>query len=361
MTPKERITSILKKKPHDCLSWTALIDNNTLDLLPEHLKGNYGIDFYKHIKCDILLLDGWNTPYVFRSPELKWSPKVSIETYKDSEKVIRNISTPEGTLTAVCGKNGHPLKYMVDCLEAVRIYTVMWEQAEFVRHDDGETLKKLENLVDENGVITRFWGPSTIPRLLEMDMGTVNFYYLLHDYPDEMKRLIDTMHRKELDAFRILAEGPCSCVILVENTSTYYISPKIYQQFNMPHQQEFVKIIKNAGKTAILHMCGHVRNILHLIKETGCDGIHALTPPPTGDTPWELALDILGEDTIIISALDPSVFLLNKIQDIPPALDLLITERLKKANFILGVFADGISVEPERFYAISQWVEKNRK
>ncbi len=236
----------------------------------------------------------------------------------------------------------------------------MWEEADFLEFDDREIFNKLEELVGENGVVTRFWGPSAIPRLLEIDMGTENFYYLLNDYPKEMKVLIDTIHEKEKDAFRILAQGPCDCVILVENTSTYYISPKIYELYNMLHQRDFVEITRNAGKTAILHMCGHVKNILHLIKETGCDGIHALTPPPTGDTPWELALDILGQDTIIIGALDPSVFLLSKIQEIPARLDSLVKEKLKKANFILGVFADGIKVELERFYAIARWIEKNR-
>jgi len=361
MSPKQRITSILNKKPHDCLSWTVLIDNNTLDLLPDRLKGNYGIDFYRYIKCDILLLNGWNTPYVFRSPELHWSKEVTVETFEENEKVIRKIKTKDGDLTSIYGKNGHPLKYMIDSRKAIKIYTSLWKEANFVGYDDSETLKKLENLVGEDGVITRFWGPSTIPRLLEMDMGTVNFYYLLYDYPSEMENLINTIHKKELEAFKILSEGPCNCVILVENTSTHYISPQVYKTFNMPHQQEFVEIIKNSGKTAILHMCGHIRKILHLIKETGCDGIHALTPPPTGDTPWEIALDILGQDTIIISALDPSVFLLNKIDDIPRILELLITKRLKESNFILGVFADGIKVEPERFCVISQWVEQNKK
>jgi hypothetical protein len=46
MTPEERLNSIFNKMPVDTLSWTVLIDNNTLNLLPEKLRGNYGIDFY---------------------------------------------------------------------------------------------------------------------------------------------------------------------------------------------------------------------------------------------------------------------------------------------------------------------------
>lgn len=361
MTPKERINAILNKQPHDCLSWTALIDNNTLDCLPENLRGNFGIDFYRYIKCDILLLNGWNTPYRFRSPELNWPKNISQKIYEENGKIIKKIETPKGNLIGIYGKNGHPLKYMIDNIEAVKIYIEMWEKAEFLKYDERETFNKLENLVGEDGLVVRFWGPSTIPRLLEYDMGIINFYYLLNDYPDLIKKLIERIHEKEKDAFKILAEGPWNCVILVENTSTYYISKDVYRQFNMPHQQEFVETIKKFRKTAILHMCGHVKDILYLIKETGCDGIHALTPPPTGNTPWEIALDILGEDTIIIGALPPSIFLLNKIEDIPIYLDSLITSRLKKANFILGVFADGIKVDPVRFYTIAKWIEKNRK
>ncbi len=360
MTPEERITAILNKKPHDCLSWTAMIDNNTLDLLPENLRGNYGIDFYKHIKCDIFLLNGWNTPYTFKSPELRWSKKVKIEFYRDNDKTMKILKMPEGRLKGIYGKGGHPIKYMVESIEDVRLYTKMWEDAEYIKHDDTEVFNSLERLVGQDGVITRFWGPSAIPMLIEFDMGLNNFYYLLADFPEEMKNLIEIIHEKQKKAFEILAQTPCSCVILVENTSTYYISPEVYKRFNMLHQQDFVKTIKKAGKVAILHMCGHVKNILHLIKETGCDGIHALTPPPTGDTPWELALEILGEETVIIGAVSPSAFLPNKIQDIPAALDRFVNKRLKKANFILGFFADGLRVEPERFYAISRWIEKNR-
>jgi hypothetical protein len=33
-----------------------------------------GIDFYKHLGCDIFLLNGWNTPHPFRSPEHRRAP-----------------------------------------------------------------------------------------------------------------------------------------------------------------------------------------------------------------------------------------------------------------------------------------------
>ncbi|HPU85474.1 MAG TPA: uroporphyrinogen decarboxylase family protein [Candidatus Latescibacteria bacterium] len=357
MTGRERLQAILRKQPKDGLAWTTLVDNATLGLLPEHLRGNGGIDFYKHLGCDVFLLNGWNTPHDLRSPVHQWPESVEVSVEWDANTATTRWKTPRGELTGIT-RNGHPVKYPVDSLEAVRIYTEMWEGAAFHPFDDRPALSELDQLIGECGVVTRFWGPSTIPRLLEQDMGTQHFYYLLADHPDDMRTLIRTIHGRELEAFRLLAEGPWESVTLVENTSTYYISPAVYREFNMPHQRDFVETVKAAGKTALLHMCGHVRRILDLIGQTGCDGIHALTPPPTGDTPWEDALDVLGEDTIIFGALDPTVFVAGDAEEIAPSLDRLVTSRLRGANFVLCPFADGIPVPLERFLAVSAWVKK---
>ena len=236
----------------------------------------------------------------------------------------------------------------------------MWEGARYVAHDDAPVLAALDGLLGDDGVVTRFWGPSTIPRLLENDMGAEQFYYLLADEPHEMTALIDLMHAREMDAFRILADGPCASVTLCENTSTYYIGPEVYRRFNMPHVRDFVATVHAAGKIALVHMCGHVLDLLPDILQTGLDGIHALTPPPTGNTPWETALDALGEDQVIFGALDPTIFCLGPVEEIAPALDRLYTPRLRRANFCLIAFADGIPVPLERFLAVQAWMEKNQ-
>ncbi len=358
MTGRERLTAILKKQPTDRMSWSPLVDNNSLNLFPKNLRGNGGIDFYRHLGCDILLLNGWISPHSFRSPELRWPNSVKVCTVENNGKTKREWKTPQGTLTGVSDR-GHPVKYPIDSRQAVSIYQQMWEGAEYVEHNDTAILNTLDTLVGNDGVVTRFWGPSAIPLLLEKDMGPENFYYLLMDYPDEMNALISTIHARHLQAFEILADGPCDSITLIENTSTYYISPDIYKRYNMPHQRDFVEIIKQQGKTAILHMCGHVLDLLDLIKETGCDGIHALTPSPTGNTPWEKALDVIGDDLIIFGALDPSIFISGPVDGIGKALDQLITPRLRDANFVLCPFTDGIPVEIERFYAVQQWMGEN--
>lgn len=355
------MNAVLHKQPKDRLCWTTLVDGASLSLQPESLRGNGGIDFYRHLDCDIFMLNGWGTSHDFMSPGFRWPDSVTISSQRDNDRRIVQWTTPKGTLTSI-HTGSHPSKYPVDSIESVRIYREMWEGASFNEHwdEDRSALAAIDQMIGNDGVVTRFWGPSTIPRLLENDIGTENFYYLMADYPDEMEGLIRTIHEREREAFRILAEGPWDSITLVENTSTYYISPDIYKRFNMPHQREFVDMVKANGKVAILHMCGHVHNLLDLIKETRCDGIHTLTPPTTGDTPWEDALDVLGEDLIIFGCLDPSIWVNGPVQGIPVALDRLITPRLREANFILNPMADGIPVAPERFSAVAEWIRKNQ-
>jgi uroporphyrinogen-III decarboxylase len=235
----------------------------------------------------------------------------------------------------------------------------MWAGARYSEADDRPIKARVDAELGGDGIVTRFWGPTAIPRLLELDIGTMGFYYLLHDHPREMRALINTIHAQDLEAFRILAQGPCDVIVLAENTSTFYISPPIYRKYNRPSVQAFVDTVHEAGKVAILHMCGHVKGLMSDFQEIGFDGIHALTPPPTGDTPWELAMDALGDDIVIVGALDPTIWVAGPLAEIPAALDALYTPRLRNANFILCAFADGIPVGLERFKAIAKWMEKN--
>lgn len=358
MSGRERLEAVMARRAKDRMPWTALVDDNSLSLSPEELRGNHGMDFYRHIGCDVFLLNGWGAPYQFKAPELRWGPEVKISHRQEGDMSISVKSTPKGDLTAA-NQKGHPVRYPVDSIEAVKIYREMWEAAEFVNHDDTETFKAIEKLLGDSGIMTRFWGPSAIPRLLEFDMGVENFYLLHNDHPEEVNALIETIHHKMLKAFEILARGPWDSVTLCENTSTYYISPDLYRQHNMPHQRDFVEIYHAAGKTAILHMCGHVHGLLEMIKETKCDGIHALTQAPVGDTPWEEALDVLGEELIIFGALDPTVMVSGPLEGIPANLDRVITPRLRKANFVPCLFADGLPVSLERFLAVRDWMARS--
>ncbi|NLG50873.1 MAG: hypothetical protein GX552_12265 [Chloroflexi bacterium] len=355
MNGRERLTAIMHKEPADRPAWTTLVDDATLGGLPEGLAGMSGLDFYRHVGCEILLLNGWGTGVDFASPTLEWPAGVEVTTRQEGSRQITELVA--GGARLVWERTGaHPTRFPVSTLEDVGLYRELWEGARYVERDDAPVFRETNALIGGDGIVTRYCPSSTIPRLLEFDMGTQNFYYLLHDHRQEMEALMRVMHERQMQEFDLLARGPCDVLILCENTSTFFISPDIYRRYNGPHVRDFVQAVHAANKTALVHMCGHVHDILEPIKQTGLDGIHALTPPPTGDTPWELALDVLGEDTILVGILDPSIFILAPLDEIPVALDALYTPRLRRANFCLWVAADGIRVPLERFEAVGAWM-----
>ena len=70
-------------------------------------------------------------------------------------------------------------------------------------------------------------------------------------------------------------------------------------------------------------------------------------------------MDVLGDELIIFGALDPSIFVSGPVDDIGPALDQLVTPRLRAGNFVLCPFADGVPVALERFETLKRWLEAN--
>jgi hypothetical protein len=358
MTGRQRLNAILHGQPVDRLSWTTLVDSTTLDLMPPELRGNGGLDLYRHLGCDIFLLDSWGLPVGFKSPQLVWGPGVSVRSETQGELTSTEWSTPRGALRAVWRRN-HPSQYPVTTLQEVRLYREMWEGAHYAACDDAAAYKQMGELLGEDGIVTRFWGPSTIPHLLETAMGTEAFYYLLNDYPQDMEGLINAIHSCELGAFQALAAGPVEVAILCENTSSYYIGPEVYRLYNGPHVADFCRIIRGAGKVAIVHMCGHIRNLLPQIARTGLQGVNGLTPPPVGDCPWELYLDTIGEDQIIQGVLEPTVFNTGTVEEIWRTLDALYTPRIRRSRLTLWAAADGLPVPLWRFEAVRDWMERN--
>jgi uroporphyrinogen-III decarboxylase len=357
MTGRERLRAMLDGRPTDRLPWTTLVDRHTLNALPEPLRGCSGLEFYRHVGCDILQLGGWGLPRELSQP-LPRFPGVEVITTTDEHGFhLQERRSAHGTLTMRFSPTWHPVEHPIQTIADVRLLIRHWENAEYDEVDDRPVFEEIEQAVGDDGITVFFLRESPIPHLLEYECGVENFYFLLHDYPDEMDALIRVMQAQELREYEIVQRNPCDVIIMCENTSTMYISPEIYARYNMPSQQAFVEAMHRVGKTAILHQCGHLFDLLPLIKETGTDGIHTLTPPPLGNTPWETALDVLGDDLIIFGCLVPEVWVQCPVDEMGSALDRLITPRLRESRFCLAPMADGIAVPLERFQAVQAWVE----
>ncbi|MCL2519019.1 MAG: hypothetical protein FWF15_10695 [Oscillospiraceae bacterium] len=362
MTGRERMTNILNGKPTDRVSWTTISDGITRANMPDDYKNIPILDFYRKIGCDIFQFGPYGLP-----SEIGW-----LEPYRIESDITDSYeSLPDGSYSHIrslgkdsitsSSKSGHPTKYPIVTVRDLELYYEMVRTWRIFVSDDGflERCARCEEAIGQDGIYTPTFSPSPVQQLIEIECGLENFYHLLADEPQLMERTIDAMFEICRQKYEIMAEkAPFEAFIPVENTSTRLISPTLYRKYSLPHIREFCSIMHRHGKKAIIHMCGHLYNLLHEFKETGMDGIHAVTPPPLGDCPFDSAFDVLGEDLIIIGVLDGFQSPNATAEDIRNCVFETITPRIRSSNFILAIGTDGLQTDLWRIEVVRDAVEE---
>jgi MtaA/CmuA family methyltransferase len=136
-------------------------------------------------------------------------------------------------------------------------------------------------------------------------MGYENALVSLIIDPEKCKEIL----QKFTDGVCNLAAGMCkSDIDAVKISSPFagmgFISPEHYEEFVLPYESQFIKIIKDAGKKVYIHTCGHIGDRLELMKESGASGLECLDPEPVGNVDLADAFSRIGNDMFIKGNID---------------------------------------------------------
>ena len=238
-------------------------------------------------------------------------PNVRMGEAREGDLITRSYETPVGAMTArsrMIAEIGGDMEFehMVRTVDDVRAYRFMYEDAVYrPRYDFAQAQIAL---MGDAGVISIFGPPTTLLDLIMFQIRLPTIYFLMDDHPAEMERLFEVMHRRNCEYYELAAEAPGEVVRSFEDTSTTLVSPELYRRHCLKQLQEYRDICHARGKLFVPHMCGLLKGVLPELRETGLDGIEALTPPPLGDTPIGLARERLGPDITLIGGLDPTQF-----------------------------------------------------
>jgi len=366
MNGQERLQAVHRRKAHDRAPLTTLVDGISRAGMDRELREMTALEFYKHIGYDVYQFGnyGLGASEAVKYPYRMIRKNCAERYYDEGGGYARyEFETPRGVLTASAYR-GHPVKYPVENLDDLKVLTALWWDTEYIADLEGceESCASVDKLLEGCGIYVPAVGPSALQKLLEEDVGPENFYYMLQDYPREVTELIELIHDKRCMEYRLIAEHmPYDSCVTIENTSTTYISPAIYRQFSQRHMKDFADIMHSRGKLGILHMCGLLNELLEDLIPTGLDGIHALTEPPIGDTRVERALDVLGEDLIVITCIDATKLVCPdySARELEAHLDSFVSERLKRANVVFWLPVDGIDTPLDRYTTAGAWFEKN--
>jgi hypothetical protein len=365
MNGRERLTNAVLGRATDRIPWTILMDEKTRINMPDVYKNMPANAFYRNLGCDIMQFGLWTSEFGLANPGYITFP----ETYESSDTdaqgmVTVTCETPWGLLKS-SHKNGHPISYPIKTKEDLVIYRSLWLNAKVIYNDKSRKLfADCETDIGADGLCVCTTLPSPVQMLLETEIGIENFYYLLEDYPDAMTELLQIMHDVRLQEYRLNAQYSEQLIhIPIENTSTSYISPEIYRKYSLPQIRDYVEILHGSGKKVIVHMCGLLDQLLPFFNETGMDGIHALTEKPIGDTSMIRVLDEMGDDTVMMTVLNGNTFLRSDVSkvDIFRLLEQTLTPRIRSANIVLVVAADGLPTPIDNFRYVQEWMERYGK
>jgi len=238
-------------------------------------------------------------------------PNVEVVEAREGDEVTRTFRTPDRDLTLrarMIADIGVEMEHehMVRTVEDVRAYQFMYEDAVYAPRYD--FVRERMAAMGEAGLITIFGPPTPLLDLIMFQIRLPTIYFLMEDHPAEMEGLLEAMHRRNCEYYEIAAAAPGEVVRSFEDTSTTLISPELYRRWCLRQLQDYRDICHAHGKLFVPHMCGLLRGVLAELKETGVDGIEAVTPPPVGDCPIGLAREALGSEVTLIGGLDPTQF-----------------------------------------------------
>jgi len=132
-------------------------------------------------------------------------------------------------------------------------------------------------------------------------MGYKRFALGLYTHPKEFQELMESMRKKYMEAFSIIAESPADIVHCDDNVNAAVTSPQLFERFLLPYYNDATKILHKAGKLFEAHMDGKLRALKDLIAKTDIDIIEAFTPPPMGDLHVREARESWREKAILVN------------------------------------------------------------
>jgi uroporphyrinogen-III decarboxylase len=322
MTGKERLMASFRHDGTDRIAWSPLICGYYTLGLPEPLKGD-DIATQRAIGCDIL--ERYAVTY---RPHLPLGvPKTSLwqiksETYSfdhvdvttiwKDDQLTRSFKTPIGSIRDVFVIDNtspwmmFPKEPKIKTLEDIEVFRYLVETQQF--YSTYDYFNEIAQDIGDEGLAATIAPITPFETLLEVEIGINNFYYFLHDYPQEMVDLMDLMHCKNLEACQIVAQSPAEVVIIYENTSTSNMSPSMFPQYVLGHLNDYAEIFHRAGKWLFVHMCGKLKAIADVIGSGKYDGIVDIAPSPTGDLDLVEVKEILGERMIVMGGIDATTF-----------------------------------------------------
>jgi hypothetical protein len=238
-------------------------------------------------------------------------PRVAFSEEKLSATDTKHtIETPVGSQVSIeRASPNSPLpryvKWPIATREEFKVAT--WRAEHSTWRWDEDTFGRVRLEWGDLGAPTMFMPRVNIQDLYINSMGVENGIYALYDFPREVRayfKALDESHDLLID---VINASPIEIINFGDNVHAGTLSPGLFKEFVLPVYQHRSMRLHAAGKFVHAHWDGDVKALLPFVKETGLDGIEAITPEPQGDVTLEEVKAALGDRMFLIDGL-PAIF-----------------------------------------------------
>ncbi len=283
MTSKERWLAAIAMKPVDRLPFWPKLDGKYPQVQGGRFQGMTAAEVHEWIGSD---RHEWTAPCIRETRR-----RTSIKNASDGKESRTVYETPDGSLEMLClfdeaSNSWHPVKFPVETAKDIPLMTQIFDDLSAgLDSAQLEEASRTYKATGDKAIIGAGIGESPLMHWVEWVAGVENAHYLLADESEKVEALFQAMHRSLLEKTRIACEHcPADILYLVENTSTTLISPEQYRKYCLRHIMEYAEIAKSRGRSMVLHMCGHLKDILPDLAKLPVRAFEAFTSPTVGNT-----------------------------------------------------------------------------
>jgi len=203
---------------------------------------------------------------------------------EDGHKRIRaTVKTPVGELTQVVGRDptfgtnwNH--EFFIKQPEDYPIMEYVFEHCTF--SPDFDKYVEANNKMGESGIVVSEVMQMPLITLEAAIMGPVAWSEGLMLYPDDFKRLHDTLSKNHRRMIDIVAQSPAEVVWLPDNITGIMVSPDVFTEYCTPAYEYACSVLHDSEKLCFSHFDGANATLKDCIAATDIDIIEAFTPPP---------------------------------------------------------------------------------
>lgn len=294
------------------------------------------------------------------------------QTVKDLQIVQEPV--PGGTLTRIqtpYGELREVVTWMPDsyCVAWTERLVKGWEDLKALRYlfehthyePDYALSESMYQKVGDNGLVLCYLPKSPFMEMTVYLAGIEAVTYAIADAPEEFEETLAVIGRKHDEASELAVNSPAECLMIPENLSSEVVGKTWFNRYVRPHDERWVRRIRDAGKHSFIHIDGSLRGTIREASETGFDVLEAVTPGPVGDIEIEDLCNWVEPQTIIWGGI-PGVYFTDLVSDADfDAFVIRVLDVMKsEPRYVLGV-ADQVPplARFERIARVRELVEEH--